>query len=304
MRLSNWRKITLQVLLVLIIAFVVIYLIPRTINELILRPTNFKVVGSGVDWLIFWGGYLGAIISAAVAFAILYIQRKDNKEQIQGNKTENERQNKNNRIENEKQNKSNRQLQLNIMKYQQQSQWLDNFRNASLAYCGAFNHNDLVMLSNIMWFNPNDAFERIKLLFDRLTVANATFSFVRKHDSTADKLAKSICDIDIKYREVLNIVQYFVLYYIVEATHNNRQPNNFLAFLLKQNNGDNATNQIIQLLQQSGAGINNYDYFRNLVLGTITTATSFETDARDKLYIYIKQEQDNINKLLTENIES
>ena len=33
--------------------------------------------------LSFWGGYLGAIISAGVAFAILYIQRKDNEKQYE-----------------------------------------------------------------------------------------------------------------------------------------------------------------------------------------------------------------------------
>ena len=54
-------------------------------------------------WMTSWGGYLGAVISSAIAFVILYIQRRDN----------------------EKQNEDNRQLQLNILIYQQERARLD-----------------------------------------------------------------------------------------------------------------------------------------------------------------------------------
>jgi hypothetical protein len=158
----------------------VILLLPIAINFVLLIPSFTAVVGDEIAWLSFWGGYLGAIISTAAAFIILYIQRKDNESENEKNRVDNEVQNKQNREENEKLNRANRQLQLNIMKYHQQYHWLDEFRNASLAYCSAFNHNDLVMISNIMWLDPKGAFERIKLLFDRVTAANTTFSFVRK----------------------------------------------------------------------------------------------------------------------------
>lgn len=282
----------------------VILLLPIALNFILLTPSFTAIVGDEIAWLSFWGGYLGAIISTAAAFIILYIQRKDNESENEKNRVDNEVQNKQNREENEKLNRANRQLQLNIMKYHQQSLWLDEFRNASLAYCSAFNHNDLVMISNIMWLDPNGAFERIKLLFDRVTAANATFSFVRKQDSTADKLATSIGDIDTKYREVLSDVQYFVLYYVAETEPNNRQPQRFHLFLQRQDNGDGSVNRLMNLLQQPIVSINNWDYFRKLVWTSIVTAANFEADARDKLYEYIKQEQEDINKLLTENIES
>lgn len=282
----------------------VVLLMPIALNFILLMPSFTAIVGDEIAWLSFWGGYLGAIISTATVFIILYIQRKDNESENEKNRVDNEVQNKQNRVENEKLNRANRQLQLNIMKYHQRSHWLDEFRNASLAYCSAFNHNDLVMISNIMWLKPNDAFERIKLLFDRVTAANATFSFVRKQDSTADKLATSIGNIDTKYREVLNDVQYFVLYYITETEPNNRQPQRFRLFLQQQDNGDGSVNRLMRLLQQQIIGINNWDYFRKLVLASIATAISFEPDARDKLYEYIKQEQEEINNLLTENIKS
>lgn len=55
---------------------IVILALPFLINCLILKPTpsQFEVVGDGQTWLMFWGSYLGAIISAVVAFAILLVQ--------------------------------------------------------------------------------------------------------------------------------------------------------------------------------------------------------------------------------------
>ena len=132
----------------------VILLLPITINFVLLIPSFTAVVGDEIAWLSFWGGYLGAIISTAAAFIILYIQRKDNESENEKNRVDNEVQNKQNREENEKLNRANRQLQLNIMKYHQQYHWLDEFRNASLAYCSAFNHNDLVMISILCGWIP------------------------------------------------------------------------------------------------------------------------------------------------------
>ena len=92
--------------------------------------------------------------------------------------------------------------------------------------------------------------------------------------------------------------------YYIETDINNRQPDNFLMFLQNQNNRNNNLNGLIQLMQQQMIGINNWDYFNKLVLSTIAIAKNFEADARNILYEYIKQEQDNINKLLTGSLES
>ena len=85
--------------------FPFILLLPFVINFILLIPAFSPIVGENTDWLSFWGGYLGAIISAGVAFAILHIQRK----------------------ENEKQNDTNRNIQINTIKYQQELSRLDNF---------------------------------------------------------------------------------------------------------------------------------------------------------------------------------
>ena len=103
----------------------VILLMPIALKFILLTPSFTAIVGDEIAWLSFWGGYLGAIISTAAAFIILYIQRKDNESENEKNRVDNEVQNKQNREETEKLNSAKRKLQLNIMKYHQQSHWLD-----------------------------------------------------------------------------------------------------------------------------------------------------------------------------------
>ena len=86
-------------IIVLIGIILVAILLPFIINGLILLPSKFKFVGDDVDWLTFWGGYIGAIISAGVAFVILAIQYKQN----------------------QKENYENRNLQINVIEYQQKN---------------------------------------------------------------------------------------------------------------------------------------------------------------------------------------
>ena len=150
----EWIKkhIALIIAIVLIIALI----LPLGINALYLISTDCEVLHKPSEWTMFWGSYLGAIISAGVAFIILHIQRKDN-----------EKDNNDNRENNKTQNEANRQLQLNIMRYQQEIHWLDNFRSASLEYCHAFNNNDVVLVTNLMWENPKDAFKILKTLYDK-----------------------------------------------------------------------------------------------------------------------------------------
>lgn len=76
----------------------IILLLPFVINVILLMPAFFPIVGENTDWLSFWGCYLGAIISAGVAFIILGVQ-------YQQNNTENSK---------------NRQLQISVLKYQQE----------------------------------------------------------------------------------------------------------------------------------------------------------------------------------------
>lgn len=142
-----------------IYAWIIIAIIlatPIIINWLILKPSFFEYIGTGVDWLSFWGSYLGAIISAGVALAILYIQRKDN----------------------EKQNEENRTLQINVLKHQQKTQWLNELKSKCLEYYLGFDINALVDFKssiNISATTQKDSFDILKELCDKKN--SSAFSF-------------------------------------------------------------------------------------------------------------------------------
>lgn len=284
----------------------VILLMPIALNFILLTPSFTAIVGDEIAWLSFWGGYLGAIISTAAAFIILYIQRKDNESENEKNRVDNEVQNKQNREENEKLNRANRQLQLNIMKYHQQSHWLDNFRNASLKYSQALNNNNLVLISNMMWEHPQDAFNIVKQLFDDLDASQAKFAFTRKQDEDSANLAQYIGEKAKLYRCSLNDLQWIVLYFKAHVPQL-RCKCNFIQYLQSYPEKRANTEHILQLAKMQTEQVisgNNHKYFNDIFHTINTSVDGFAYDVQSKLYEYIKQEQEDINKLLTDNIES
>lgn len=283
----------------------VILLMPIALNFILLTPSFIAIVGDEIAWLSFWGGYLGAIISTAAAFIILYIQRKDNESENEKNRVDNEVQNKQNRVENEKLNRANRQLQLNIMKYHQQYHWLDEFRNASLKYSQALNNNNLVLISNMMWEHPQDAFNIVKQLFDDLDTYHAKFAFTRKQNEESATLAQYIREKSELYRCSLNDLQWIVLYFKAHAPQF-RCKCNFIQYLQSYPDKRANTEHILQLAKMQTEQVisgNNHKYFNDIFHTINTSVDGFAYDVQSKLYEYIKQEQNNIDKLLTENIE-
>lgn len=115
----------------IVAGLVFMILAPIIINKILLMPIITDIVGDNTDWLSFWGGYLGAIISFAIAFIVLFVQREDN----------------------QKENEQNRQLQLNIISYQQQRQWLESLSKA--------------MIDNIMIYSPNYLSDIINLMYQK-----------------------------------------------------------------------------------------------------------------------------------------
>ena len=114
---------------------------PIALNYLLLIPLNSNIVGDSTHWLSFWGGYMGAIISSAVAFIILYVQYHNNSEE----------------------NKSNRQLQVSALSYQQDCLWLNNLREAMINNLKWYHTNHLIDVDNSISKN-NDVYQTINLI--------------------------------------------------------------------------------------------------------------------------------------------
>jgi len=47
---------------------------PLIINTLMVQPMLFPITGDSSSWLGFWGSYIGAVLSSAIALYILYKQ--------------------------------------------------------------------------------------------------------------------------------------------------------------------------------------------------------------------------------------
>lgn len=129
----NWIKRHITLLVVIIIAFALV--LPIGINALYFIDTDYEILHKPSEWTTFWGSYLGAIISAAVAFIILHIQRMDNEKQIEDAQ-----------IDNEIQNIANRNLQVNALKYQQEQARLNNFIAISSRLIASINPMDVKTL--------------------------------------------------------------------------------------------------------------------------------------------------------------
>lgn len=59
----------------------IILVLPLIINLLIIIPRFFPIVGDGETWLIFWGTYIGAVVSAIMVFLTWQIL-KQNQDQL------------------------------------------------------------------------------------------------------------------------------------------------------------------------------------------------------------------------------
>lgn len=110
------RKYWLQILLIIVT--------PLIINLLMGLPTYFPTVGDSSSWLGFWGSYIGAILSSAIALYILYKQNQQNHNE----------------------NIINRNLQLAVIKYNQELDKLRDLRTALVDFQASF---DYIEITNI-----------------------------------------------------------------------------------------------------------------------------------------------------------
>lgn len=97
---------------------------PLIINTLMVLPMQFPITGDSSSWLDFWGSYIGALLSSAIALYILY------------------KQNRQNHIENI----ANRNLQLSVIKYNQELDKLRDLRTALVDFQASF---DYIEITNI-----------------------------------------------------------------------------------------------------------------------------------------------------------
>lgn len=147
----------------------IILIVPILLNFIIMIPAFSSIVGSDRDWLSFHGSYIGSVIASLITLYVLY-------KQLQHNHEENE----NTRHENQTLNEKNRQLQLKILRYEQEKRWLQEMRMACENNIFSYNHNDVKEICNSFRFSPelNVILPKIKALMDRLAQTDTAVGFL------------------------------------------------------------------------------------------------------------------------------
>jgi len=163
---------------------------PIALNYILLIPLNANIVGDSTHWLSFWGGYMGAIISSAVAFIILYVQYRNNK----------------------KENSKNRQLQLNVLLYQQETAWLNKLREATVNNLQQYHSNNLIDISNMISKNDDiyHILDKTRSIIDNLILTETTINMMIQDKSDQEHIKSYYEKIDVtrqKYISVLRDIQ-------------------------------------------------------------------------------------------------
>lgn len=109
-----------------IIQLLLIIVTPLIINTLMVQPMLFPITGDSSSWLGFWGSYIGAVLSSAIALYILY------------------KQNQQNHIENI----TNRNLQLSVIKYNQELDKLRDLRTALVDFQASFDYLEITNIAS------------------------------------------------------------------------------------------------------------------------------------------------------------
>lgn len=99
---------------------------PLIINTLMVQPMLFPITGDSSSWLSFWGSYIGAVLSSAIALYILYKQN-------QQNHTENI---------------ANRNLQLSVIRYNQELDKLRDLRTALVDFQASFDYMEITNIAS------------------------------------------------------------------------------------------------------------------------------------------------------------
>ncbi|MBR6032563.1 MAG: hypothetical protein IKP36_11505 [Bacteroidaceae bacterium] len=186
---------------VIIIGLILVVLFPIALNYILLIPINAPVLGESNGWLAFWGCYSGAIISSAIAFMILFIQRKDNHQE----------------------NSNNRQFELNIITYQQQCQWLNAFRNASIANINAYKADYLKEIIDLIRSKDLGKIQqKIKEVFENLTKTDTEVAIVMpprrlQNNNLISYNNKRIEIYDI-YSAIVYDLQVIAIYYCLDVS--------------------------------------------------------------------------------------
>lgn len=281
---------------IVVVVVLIIFCWPVIVNWLYNVETDCKVLHKPQEWTMFWGSYIGSIVSAAVAFIILHLQRKDNS----------------------KENESNRKLQLKILEHQQEMQWLNTFRQVSAEYIIAYSYDNIRLIINIVRYNPEEAFFLIKPLIERINKARILADVVKIGEKDSN-LKDNLCKNHNFYADTLSDMNFLLTWFMQEGNlhsfcelENSEEYRNMTKVMkdiiikecidkINKTYGNSTNYQIDDLIKQSIL-IYKSNLFKILSdRGSILMRDVQEIKIEELLSDYIYSEQDRIEQILKQD---
>lgn len=279
-----------------IIAIIIFIIgLPILLNFWVFKPVSKLSVGTLQDWMSFWGSYLGATISALVAFVILGIQRKDTKHNYEQIRRDNQMQFYRNKrimgleeaIRKDKENTFNHQFQTNQILYQQEIRWLSDLRKTLANYISAYGENEV---KDIIYSIQSSSFEsiqqKIKETCNALAHADTAFSLVVSENSKTtigDTYQKELAKMYARYMSIINDIQLLACIYYDKAPISNE-----------------ASDSLNNLIAEMGIDSKNMDYnqFSELAHQIIKPLSGIIESVKTLSQSCIKEERQRVESLL------
>lgn len=254
--------------------------LPFALNEVMKWESFRDFVGKDTDWLSFWGGYLGALVSAIVAFVILWITYNQNKQE----------------------NKNNRELQIKTIEYQQQRDWLNQMRIACTEYVSSFYSKNFERLCKYTIANKNEVENLAAQIIEQVIKTDSNIDFLMQSELLEYRCAYNqarkfyLKDYVAKVEDIESFMYYLVPHnnltkeIIIEiVTQKYNLTYRFRKYILESDHFDRYPNRMDQAL---------YNTIVNYSQGVSCYFERF----REVNRVYIKNEEMRINKILTDSL--
>lgn len=295
--MMEWLKQHISIVVIIVIAITL--LLPLGINAAYLVETDCSILHKPSEWTTFWGSYLGSIISAGVAFIILYIQRKDN-----------EKQNDENRISNEVQNFANRELQYSIIRYQQERSCYDGLCDAGVENICAYKITDILYyLISLATFDITkikslDDFKpyllKISASSDRLDKTNSMMVLLINRDSDeAKEYHSKRNDAYNRFQTLLEDVKILVTCSISNDINGLKNTISNESLVLSSI----ASEMINGYIKRSNDIFKPMSFMSDVIIPRIRAEENLHKKVQEFTYKYIQSEKQRIDNLLNEEFE-
>lgn len=253
-------------------------LLPLGLYGLIQQPWGYDAIGDEKApevWLGFWGGYIGSIITSAVAIIILYSQLNAN----------------------HKENEETRELQIKNIEYQQRMQWLNDFKKVAAEYIMVFNCSDLVVAQNKILSDPRDSYNITKDVLNNLRFSKTTINLHKGNDEATEALMD---ELNSKRKIFFDVAMDIYKLSVFQLNNKKCTDVGKRNALLKQhiNNSDNGFSEELKLIVTTNAVTNDRYCMTNIIRKRRKSIAGILDEVSEPLTVYINDEQQRINNIL------